>query len=37
MATKNASIKLSELAIGIGPFVMNLFVTKKLEEQLWPK
>jgi methylglutaconyl-CoA hydratase len=30
MATKNASIKLSELAIGIGPFVIEPVVTKKI-------
>lgn len=30
MATKNASIKLSELAIGIGPFVIEPVVSKKI-------
>lgn len=30
LATKNASIKLSELAIGIGPFVIEPIVSKKI-------
>lgn len=36
-ATQNASTKLSELAIGIGPFVIEPAVSRKIGKQLCPK